>query len=39
MRKLSRKWKLWGLFFVLMFFAAGAYAIWKDEERKKKVRE
>ena len=24
MRKLSRKWKLWGLFFVLMFFAAGA---------------
>jgi len=22
-----------------MFFAAGAYAIWKDEERKKKVRE
>ena len=24
MRKLSRKWKLWGLFLVLMFFAAGA---------------
>ena len=24
MRKLSRKWKIWGLFLILMFFAAGA---------------
>ena len=24
MRKLSKKWKLWGLFLILMFFAAGA---------------
>ena len=24
MRKLSRKWKFWGLFLILMFFAAGA---------------
>ena len=24
MRKLSKKWKLWGIFLILMFFAAGA---------------